>query len=83
MGKGIYFVSSLVDWDVSRGIRGTWTEGNVWVFEIEIPANTDVEYKFVVSNYDEPTSDGAGWEAGSNRLINEAADASYALTWQD
>lgn len=83
MGNGIYFVSSLVDWDVSRGIRGTWTEGDVWVFEIEIPANTDVEYKFVVSNYDEPTSAGADWEGGSNRLINEAADASYALTWQN
>jgi len=37
-------------WDVQFAPTMTWTEGHVWSCSVDIPENTDVEFKYVVRN---------------------------------
>lgn len=37
--------SALGDWDVSAAPEMRWTDGDVWVAELELPAEEDVHFK--------------------------------------
>ena len=81
-GQGVYIVGDFCGWDPTKGIRGTWTEGHNWVFEIKVPIDTVWSFKFVVNNYDEPSDSPIRWEANPNRSYTFSSDGSETFVWQ-
>lgn len=84
MGNALYITGSFNDWSPNNGvIRGTWTEGNNWVFEISQPKDTHVEFKFIVNLYDGPADPEIRKEGGENRSYTFSVDQSFTLYWQE
>lgn len=81
-GQGVYIVGDFCDWDPTKGIRGTWTEGNNWVFTIEMPVDTVWSFKFVINSYDNPTDPAIRWEENPNRSYTFLTDGSETFVWQ-
>ncbi len=81
-GQGVYIVGDFCGWDPTKGIRGTWTEGNNWVFTIEMPVDTVWSFKFVINSYDNPTDPAIRWEENPNRSYTFLADGSETFVWQ-
>jgi alpha-amylase len=62
-------------------ISGSGTRGNWRVTNVQLPANTSIQYKYI-------KKDGAGnviWESGSNRVLNTVGaggSQSVSDTWK-
>ena len=52
----------LGEWNPSNGLRLSWSEGNVWVAEIESRVGCVMEFKIVIVT----TGGGLNWEKGEN-----------------
>lgn len=59
---------SLGDWDAAAAVRMTWTEGDVWTAEADLPVGAPVEYKYIVRSTD--TGDVVEWQACANLVID-------------
>ncbi|KAF8069435.1 protein phosphatase methylesterase 1 [Scenedesmus sp. PABB004] len=71
---------ALGDWDVERGPRLVWHEGNVWSARVGLPPGASVEFKYVLMH----CSGDAEWEPGSNRALEVPASAAaleVAAAW--
>lgn len=83
MGQAVYLTGNFNNWSPNVGvIRGVWTEGNNWVFEITQPVGQQVEFKFIINLYDEPTDPAIRWEGDPDRTYTFTVDESVTLSWQ-
>lgn len=83
MGQGVYLINEEEHgWDCTKGIRGTWTDGNNWKFEIEREAGTTWTFKFVINDYDTPASQAIRWEADPNRTYTFTVSETVTCNWQ-
>ena len=66
MGQELGVIGSLNDignWDQNKAQKLRWTDGNVWIKDINYQNNTDFEFKFIfIENGKVKT-----WEDGNNR----------------
>jgi hypothetical protein len=68
-GEGLKLVGShpvLGAWDIAAAPDMTWTDGHVWVADLAIPEDTDLEFKLVHLTYG-----GASWEQSNNRYAEQ------------
>jgi hypothetical protein len=58
-------LNELGNWNQDNALRMQWTDGNIWIKEIE-GNNDNIEYKFIfiVNNRVQR------WEDGGNRILN-------------
>ena len=83
MGDEVRVVGShaaLGLWDAGRAARMAWSEGGVWDCEVELPAGTVQEYKYVVCGPDGAVKQ---WQEGNNGVIPVPLDAREPVTLQD
>lgn len=59
-------VPELGNWILSNGAPMSWTDGDMWQAEVEIPAGGIVEYKYVIVNQN---GDALSWQAGNNSVL--------------
>lgn len=52
----------LGEWDVAAAPDMTWTDGHMWVSDLDVPDGADFEFKIVHLTYG-----GASWEPSANR----------------
>ncbi|GLC39272.1 hypothetical protein PLESTM_000872100 [Pleodorina starrii] len=45
-------VPELGSWDPTRAVKMTWTAGDVWLAHVQLPVDTEVQYKYVRINKD-------------------------------
>ena len=67
-GEDLYIIGSdsrLGNWDQNQGVAMTWTEGNVWQCEMELPAGGVFFYKYLVKL----PGNGFKWQDGANNLL--------------
>jgi hypothetical protein len=86
-GENVYVVGNvheLGNWDTSRAVGPFFNqvvhEYPNWYYDVNVPAGTDIEFKFV-------KIDGSGnvtWESGSNRTYTTPTDSTgeYVGTWK-
>jgi len=80
-------VSKLGQWDPSGAATMQWTDGHVWVAEVELefpPAAlaVPIEYKYVVMSYGQVSR----WEQGENRRLSQPQSGSSLVcqnVWDD
>ena len=89
-GNNVYLVGNiheLGNWDITRAVgplfNSTSTIGNypTWFYDVNVPAATTVEYKFI-------KLDGTGnviWESGNNHTYVTPSSATSTVTvdWQE
>ncbi len=49
-------------WDITSAPDMSWTDGNVWALDLDLPEQSDFEYKIVHVHYN-----GTSWESCQNR----------------
>jgi len=69
--------SALGDWDVSAAPEMRWTDGDVWVAELELPAEEDVHFKYVCVH-----EGGEYWENCADHNLKVSA-VSVHSNWDD
>lgn len=84
MGQNIRIVgnhSKLGSWDPAKAPQLSATNYPSWDATLDIPAGTQIEYKYV--KYDQ--NGNVSWESGANRTATVKADGSLALndTWRN
>ncbi|AFK18262.1 alpha-amylase [Haloferax mediterranei ATCC 33500] len=87
VGENVYVVGNvheLGDWDTDRAVGPFFNqvvhEYPNWYYDVNLPAGTDIEFKFV-----KIASDGTvTWESGSNRQYTTPTDSTgeYSGTWK-
>lgn len=74
MGQELHLVGSTPEtgsWDLARSLHMYWTEGNIWVCKVKLPATVEkVEYKYVVKG-----NGNSIWENGSNHVFQVTASS--------
>ena len=84
MGDEVRVVGShpcLGGWDSSRAPRMEWSEGGLWSCELELPAGSVHEYKYVVCGANGRVKE---WQGGNNGVIPVPLEAgSEALAVSD
>ncbi|EFJ47912.1 hypothetical protein VOLCADRAFT_91596 [Volvox carteri f. nagariensis] len=58
-------VSELGSWDPARAVKMRWTPGDVWVAHVQLPVDTEVQYKYVRINKDGALVAWEGADAGN------------------
>ncbi|KAK3274431.1 hypothetical protein CYMTET_17383 [Cymbomonas tetramitiformis] len=56
--------AAVGQWDVYRAVPMTWTEGNIWVAEVDFPAGAVVFYKYLLEE-----GDSLKWQQGANHVL--------------
>ncbi|KAH7286120.1 hypothetical protein KP509_33G059200 [Ceratopteris richardii] len=56
----------LGNWEVSSAIPMDWGEGNVWTVEVDVPAEKQIEFKYVLTG----ESGEVEWQPGPNRVFD-------------
>ncbi|GIL64353.1 hypothetical protein Vafri_18322, partial [Volvox africanus] len=54
-GEGFAVVGSVPElgsWDPAKSVKMRWTSGDVWVAHVQLPVDTEVQYKYVRVNKD-------------------------------
>lgn len=67
-GEDLFIIGSderLGNWDQNQGVAMTWTEGNVWKCEMDLPAGGVFFYKYLVKL----PGNGFKWQDGANNLL--------------
>ncbi|USZ66962.1 alpha-amylase family glycosyl hydrolase [Halorussus salilacus] len=86
-GENVYVVGNvheLGDWDTDRAVGPFFNrvvhEYPDWYFDVNVPAGTDIEFKFVKIADDGSVT----WESGSNRTYTTPADSTgeYVGEWR-
>ena len=65
--------AELGNWDTSKGITMTYTQGDVWTASVELNRGESYEYKAVVVDSSSDTC--ACWMPGGNRVLKIPSDA--------
>ena len=65
--------AELGNWDTSKGITMTYTQGDVWTASVELNRGESYEYKAVVVDSSSDTC--ACWMPGGNRVLTIPSDA--------
>ena len=68
MGQELGVIGSLNDignWDQNKAQKLRWTDGNVWIKDINYQNNTDFEFKFIFIESGKVKT----WEDGNNRAF--------------
>jgi len=74
-GKGVYVIGNLLDlgaWSINNSTRLTWdTYTNRWRVELIVKANDkqQIEYKYFITDYDNPENSEIKWEESNNKVI--------------
>ncbi len=76
--KAIYMIGDFCNWNIGSAIRGDYNDG--WEITLTKDVGTTITFKFVVSEWDNPTN--ITWEGGSNRTYTFTTDATVNCTWQ-
>mmetsp|Transcript_65761 Transcript_65761/g.157153 ORF Transcript_65761/g.157153 Transcript_65761/m.157153 type:complete len:153 (-) Transcript_65761:205-663(-) len=65
-GQDIFLVGTgpLGEWQPESAIPMKWTPGAVWKAVVELPADSQLEYKFIVK-----LNHGIMWEQGANHVL--------------
>ena len=74
-GQSVYAVGSITElgsWDPANGLLLGSDSYPTWAGTIQLPANTDVEWKCVKREESNPTA-GVQWQGGSNNAVNTAS----------
>lgn len=74
--------SPLGEWDLSRGVCMTWTEGDIWRVDLEMDLDDEQHYKYFVKGTDGSV---VNWMRGNNIALklpsDNAATMSVLDTW--
>ena len=68
LGEDLFVIGSherLGAWDIVDAVPMRWTEGGMWVGDVELPAGGVFFYKYVVKTLDS----GFRWQDGANNLL--------------
>ena len=81
-GQNVYVLgnqSALSNWDTTGGVALSSAAYPVWKGSVSLPANTNVEYKYVKKDGSTVT-----WESGANRTVNTGSNCTLTLndTWK-
>ena len=71
-------------WNVQQAVPMEWTEGDVWVVELQLPkAAVEVEYKYVVRS--ERSKEAVRWKEGGNFQLHLPAQGKLRVrdSWDD
>jgi hypothetical protein len=71
-------------WNVKQAVPMEWTEGDVWVVELQLPkAAAEVEYKYVVRS--ERSKEAVRWKEGGNFQLRLPAQGKLRVrdSWDD
>eukprot|EP00899_Mesostigma_viride_P021855 jgi/Mesvir1/29671/Mv21510-RA.1 len=64
---------SLGNWDTSKGLPLTWTDGHTWRGKLNLPAGATLEYKFILVDPSRArTGERVIWQPGDNRRLQVA-----------
>ncbi|CAD8212739.1 unnamed protein product [Paramecium octaurelia] len=78
-GQGVYLVSSQNDWKIEESCRMTCIKSNRWELVLQV-TDAQLEYKYVIADYDNPSGDVQIWERGNNRkLIKSKSNSSETI----
>lgn len=78
MGQSVYVVGNLAglgNWTVANAIPLSPTAYPTWTGTLQLPANTNVQWKCVKREENNPAA-GIVWEGGSNNVVNSGTGAS-------
>ncbi|KAJ7942553.1 Phosphoglucan, water dikinase, chloroplastic [Quillaja saponaria] len=60
-------------WDPSNAIPMTWSDGNIWTIELDVPVGKTIQFKFILKGEGEGEGDGDEneimWQPGSDRIL--------------
>ncbi|CAK64654.1 unnamed protein product (macronuclear) [Paramecium tetraurelia] len=86
-GQGVYLVSSQNDWKIEESCRMTCIkvkmcsnmQSNRWELVLQV-TDAQLEYKYVIADYDSPSGSVQIWERGNNRkLIKSKSNSSETI----
>lgn len=91
-GRGLYLVGNLPElgnWNPDFAVKLFWMEGDHWSQTVTfmLPANspTEVQYKFIETDYSRIKKSDLVWEEGPNRRViiedNEQAPGDFGAIW--
>lgn len=63
--------SQFGDWDPSAAVPLDWSEGHLWIAEVDVPEGKKIEYKYVLSGQKGEVE----WQPGSNHILETTAGA--------
>ena len=81
-GQEVYLVGSLPElgvWQPHQGVHMSAATYPVWRVEVDLPAGTSFEFKYVKINPD----GGVEWETGGNRSGQAGPGCGFQDTWRD
>ena len=74
-GQSISIVSNVNSWETSTATTLSWTEGDVWQGELEVPGDVNLEFKLVKMANGEVIE----WEEGENKSFVVSGKGSKML----
>ncbi|CAD8123694.1 unnamed protein product [Paramecium sonneborni] len=78
-GQGLYLANSQNNWKIDKNCRMKCIKFNRWELEFEV-RDEQLEYKYVIADYDYPTLETQIWERGHNRnFIKSKQNSSYTI----
>lgn len=78
-GENLCLVGSacpLGEWDVSKGVSMTWTDGDVWRTELEMDLEQEEQYKYFIKG---PDGGVVSWMEGENIALKLPSERAAAM----
>ncbi|CAD8072643.1 unnamed protein product [Paramecium primaurelia] len=78
-GLGVYLACSQNNWNIDQSCRMTCIKSNLWELVIQV-TDKELDYKYVIADYDNPLQHTQIWERGNNRnLIKSKSNKSQTI----
>ncbi|KAL6619144.1 hypothetical protein ACP70R_034283 [Stipagrostis hirtigluma subsp. patula] len=72
-------VPALGVWDPSKAVAMEWSDGHTWIVEKDLPANAQIEFKFLLRD----SSGKFHWQSGPNRSLRASETANTLVVHED
>ncbi|KAL6609885.1 hypothetical protein ACP70R_039854 [Stipagrostis hirtigluma subsp. patula] len=72
-------VPALGVWDPSKAVAMEWSDGHTWIVEKDLPANEQIEFKFLLRD----SSGKFHWQNGPNRSLRTSETANTLVVHED
>ena len=72
-GQALYVCGSiptLGEWNPRNAVKLEWSKGDNWKKNLLLPVPSDIEYKFIVTSYDQENMREVYWDEGPNRKMS-------------
>ncbi|KAL6841464.1 hypothetical protein ACP4OV_028607 [Aristida adscensionis] len=66
-------------WDPLKAVALEWSDGHAWIVEKDLPANEEIEFKFLLRD----TSGKFHWQNGPNRSLRTTGTANTLVVYED